>query len=68
MDVSKNRGIFPPKCMVKIMVPNPMNKWMIWGYQSHRQMIKKFKVSGILVSPLLSDDGYNLWGLQNELA
>ena len=22
----------PPKWMVKIMVPNPMNKWMIWGY------------------------------------
>ena len=21
----------PPKWMVKIMVPNPMNKWMIWG-------------------------------------
>ena len=31
MDVSKNRGIFPPKWMVKIMVPNPMYKWMIWG-------------------------------------
>ena len=29
MDVSKNRGT--PKWMVKIMVPNPMNKWMIWG-------------------------------------
>ena len=29
--VSKNRGILPPKWMVKIMVPNPMNKWMIWG-------------------------------------
>ncbi len=28
---SKNRGILPPKWMVKIMVPNPMNKWMIWG-------------------------------------
>ena len=26
----KNRGIFPPKWMVKIM-ENPMNKWMIWG-------------------------------------
>ena len=24
-------GILPPKWMVKIMVPNPMNKWMIWG-------------------------------------
>ena len=23
-------GGFPPKWMVKIMVPNPMNKWMIW--------------------------------------
>ena len=30
MGVSKNRGI--PKWMVKIMVPNPMNTWMIWGY------------------------------------
>ena len=29
MGVSKNRG--SPKWMVKIMVPNPMNKWMIWG-------------------------------------
>ncbi len=28
---TKNRGIWPPKWMVKIMVPNPMNKWMIWG-------------------------------------
>ena len=28
--VSKNRGILPPKWMVKIM-ENPMNKWMIWG-------------------------------------
>ena len=28
MDVSKNRGVGkPPKWMVKIMVPNPMNKW-----------------------------------------
>ena len=24
-------GFYPPKWMVKIMVPNPMNKWMIWG-------------------------------------
>ena len=24
-------GPNPPKWMVKIMVPNPMNKWMIWG-------------------------------------
>ena len=31
MDVSKNRGIYPPKWMVKIM-ENPMNKWMIWGH------------------------------------
>ena len=31
MGVSKNRGILPPKWMVKIM-ENPMNKWMIWGY------------------------------------
>ena len=23
-------GFYPPKWMVKIMVPNPMNKWMIW--------------------------------------
>ena len=29
MGVSKNSGT--PKWMVKIMVPNPMNKWMIWG-------------------------------------
>ena len=28
--VSKNRGILPPKWMVKIM-ENPMNKWMILG-------------------------------------
>ena len=31
LGVSKNRGILPPKWMVKIM-ENPMNKWMIWGY------------------------------------
>ena len=32
MGVSQNRGVYPPKwMMVKIMVPNPMNKWMIWG-------------------------------------
>ena len=30
MAVSKNR-VFPPKWMVKIMVPNPISKWMIWG-------------------------------------
>ena len=29
MDVSKNRGT--PKWMVKIMVPNPMNKWKVLG-------------------------------------
>ncbi len=29
LGVSKNTGT--PKWMVKIMVPNPMNKWMIWG-------------------------------------
>ena len=34
MDVSKNSG-GPPKWMVKTMVPNPMNKWMIWGGGSH---------------------------------
>ena len=34
LDMSKNRGILPPKWMVKIMVQNPMNKWMIWGYHS----------------------------------
>ena len=28
----KNRGVYPWKWMVKIMVPNPMNKWMIWGF------------------------------------
>ena len=27
----KNRGT--PKWMVNIMLPNPMNKWMIWGYR-----------------------------------
>ena len=27
MGVSKNRGCFHLKWMVKIMVPNPMNKW-----------------------------------------
>ena len=41
MDVSKNRGILPPKWMVFIkmenpikvwfIMENPMNKWMIWG-------------------------------------
>ncbi len=32
LGVSKNRGgNYPPKWMVKIVVPNPMNKWMIWG-------------------------------------
>ena len=30
VDVSKNRGVYPPKWMVKIM-ENLMNKWMIWG-------------------------------------
>ena len=25
-------GVFPPKWMVKIM-ENPINIWMIWGYQ-----------------------------------
>ena len=25
--VSKKRGVYPPKWMVKTMVPNPMNKW-----------------------------------------
>ena len=29
---NKNGGFCPPKWMVKIMVPNPMNKWMIWEY------------------------------------
>ena len=30
---TKNRGIFfPPKWMVNIMVQNPMNTWMIWGF------------------------------------
>ena len=31
MGVSKHRGFYPPKWMVKIM-ENPMNKWIIWGY------------------------------------
>ena len=30
MDVSKNRGILPPKWMVYLM-QKPMNKFMIWG-------------------------------------
>ena len=25
----------PPKWMVKIMVPNPVNKWMIWGFSHY---------------------------------
>ena len=33
MGVSKNRRK-TPKWMVKIMVPNPMNKWMIWGVKT----------------------------------
>ncbi len=28
------QGRKPPKWMVKIMVPNPMNKWMIWGVKT----------------------------------
>ena len=32
MGVNPKIGGFPPKWMVKIMVPNPMNKWMIWGF------------------------------------
>ncbi len=24
-------GFYPPKWMVKIMVPNPIFEWMIWG-------------------------------------
>ena len=68
---------FPPKWMVKIMDPNPMNKWMIWGYQSHGfyrhrdgtspndQKVQSFRYSRVAI---LSDDGYTLWGLQNELA
>ena len=27
-------GVKPPKWMVNFMVPNPMNKWMIWGAHS----------------------------------
>ena len=27
----------PPKWMVKRMVPNPMSKWMIWGYHHFRK-------------------------------
>ena len=27
-------GGLPPKWMVKIMVPNPMKKWMIWGVKT----------------------------------
>ena len=27
----KNRGVYPPKWMMKIMEKTPMNKWMIWG-------------------------------------
>ena len=32
MDVSKNNAT--PKWMVKIMLPNPMNKWVICGFSS----------------------------------
>ena len=42
-------GVKPPKWMVKIMVPNPMNKWMIWGVKTpyfwvdtHIELILKF--------------------------
>ena len=31
MGVNPKIWVLPPKWMVKIMVPNPMNKWMIWG-------------------------------------
>ena len=31
MGVEPKIGGKNPKWMVKIMVPNPMNKWMIWG-------------------------------------
>ena len=39
MGVEPNIGgfVYPPKWMVKIMVPNPMNKWMIWGYHYFRK-------------------------------
>ena len=30
----KNKGVFPPKWMVKI-VENPINPWMIWGDFTH---------------------------------
>ena len=34
MEVSKNKGCFPPKWMVKLM-ENPFFKWMIWGVLTH---------------------------------
>ena len=42
--ISKNRGILPPKRMVKIM-ENPMNKWMIWGYHYFWKHPDMFHVS-----------------------
>ena len=34
MDVSKNRGILPPKMDGENFMENPMNKWMIWGVKN----------------------------------
>ena len=45
---TKNRGILPPKWMVKIM-ENPMYKWMIWGYHyfwKHPYNFLQLKFSG----------------------
>ena len=35
MGVEPKIAGFPPKWMVKMMVPNPMNKWMIWVVFPH---------------------------------
>ena len=48
MGVSKNRGVKPPKWMVKIM-EIPMNKWMIWGvfthyFRKHPYTLQKFNM------------------------
>ena len=65
MGVSKNNGT--PKWMVKIMVPNPMNKWMIWGvkvplfFGSTSTFCQELKIEEFLQEARLED----LW---NSLA
>ena len=52
---TKNRGILPPKWMVYFMVPNPMNKWMIWGvfpyfwFNTHLLHLKKTQRAGKII-------------------